>query len=212
MDFTSAMGAEFRDVGRRDRNGVTVRVVAAQRSYDTTPDDLWDAITNPARLPRWGLPIEGDLHEGGHYQIKGNASGRIERCVPPSSFEITWEFGGSLSWVAVRLTPEGERTRLMLEHAHPTTDEKGEAHWAQYGPGATGVGWDLVFAGLGLYLDSEGVAIDPSASDAWLASDAGKDFVRASAQAWGDAHIAGGEASDIATPMARRTERFYTGG
>ena len=34
------------------------RVVAA---YATDADDLWDAVTNGERIPRWFLPISGDL-------------------------------------------------------------------------------------------------------------------------------------------------------
>ena len=36
--------------------------------------------------------------------------------------------------------------------------------------------------------------------------------MRASAQAWADAHIAGGEDADVARGMATRTAAFYTGG
>ncbi len=34
------------------------------------------------------------------------------------------------------------------------TDEAGEEHWTQLGPGATRIGWDLSFLGLALRLDS----------------------------------------------------------
>ena len=55
-------------------------------------------------------------------------------------------------------------TRLTLEHA-VVKDEAGEAHWRQFGPGATGIGWDLSFLGMALHLDSGGAAIDRAAND-----------------------------------------------
>ena len=41
--------------------GKPALVAVAIRSYDTTVDDLWEAITTPERLARWFLPVEGDL-------------------------------------------------------------------------------------------------------------------------------------------------------
>ena len=61
--------------------GDTHTVILA-RTYDTTIDDLWDACTNPDRIPRWFLPISGDLRLNGRYQLEGNAGGTIERCEP----------------------------------------------------------------------------------------------------------------------------------
>ena len=65
------------------------------RLYDTSVDDLWDALTSKERIPRWFLPVEGDLKLGGRYQLKGNAGGTITACTPPNHFAATWEFGGA---------------------------------------------------------------------------------------------------------------------
>ena len=89
--------------------------------------------------------------------------------------------------------------------------EASEEHWKQYGPGAGGVGWDLTFLGLALHLDSGGQAIDAKNTDAWLASDAGKAFMRNSADDWREAHVKAGEDPEVAEAMARRTADFYTG-
>ena len=63
------------------------------------------------------MPISGDLRVAGRYQLDGNASGTIERCDPPRSFTATWEYGDEVTWVEVRLEPEGDgRTRFTLEH------------------------------------------------------------------------------------------------
>ena len=46
---------------------------------------------------------------------------------------------------------------------------------------------------------------------AWVMSDAGKAYMRTSAKAWAEAHIAGGENPDVARGMADRTIAAYTG-
>lgn len=38
---------------------------------------MWDACTDPERIPRWFLPISGDLRLNGRYQLEGNAGGAI---------------------------------------------------------------------------------------------------------------------------------------
>jgi hypothetical protein len=82
-----------------------------------------------------------------------------------------------VSWIEVRLTatPEG-RTRFELEGiAHVVDDER----WNEYGPGAVGVGWDLTLVGLAMHLSS-GRAVHRPASEAWFATDDGKQFLTSS--------------------------------
>lgn len=210
MNYTNAFGAEFREVHEATHNGEPARVVQGARTYATDADDLWDALTNVTRIPRWFLPVDGDLRLGGRFQLEGNAAGEILRCDAPEALDVTWEYGEHLSWVTVRLQPDGDGTRLTLEHIM-LKDEKAEEHWKQFGPGATGVGWDLSFFGLALHLDSGGDTIDQEANEAWMASESGKKFIRGCAEAWGEAHIASGEVPEIARRMAQQTAGFYTG-
>ncbi len=108
-------------------------------------DEFWSVCH------RWFAPVEGDLRLGGRYQVEGNAGGTIERCEAPHLFEATWEFGGGVSWVLVTIAGEGaDAARLTLEHRGEVPDE----FWTQFGPGATGVGWDLGFFGLAAYLET----------------------------------------------------------
>ena len=208
--LSNVIGAEFREVADREVDGQAAKAVIASRTYDTDIADLWDALTNAERIPRWFSPVSGELKLGGRYQIQGNAGGLIKRCEPPRALDITWEFGGGMSWVALRLVPHGGGARLTLEHLVLAKDVT-EEHWRQFGPGAVGVGWDLSFLGLGLHLASGGEAFgehDP----AWMATDEAKAFMRTSAEGWAEAHIASGEDADIARGMAARTAAFYTGG
>ncbi len=180
-DVASEINASQRRVGRRTLEAGEARVVSLVRTYDTTTEDLWDAVTNPARIPRWFLPVSGELRPGGHYQLEGNAGGTIERCDPPRGFSITWEFGGSVSWVEVQLSALADgRTRLELAHVVLVADDD---KWDQFGPGAVGVGWDLALRGLGHHLQS-GRQLDPAAAQAWSVSDEGSEFVSLSTEDW----------------------------
>lgn len=209
--MTNVFGSEFRRVENREHLGKPALVAIAVRSYDTTVDDLWDAITTPERLARWFLPVTGELKLGGRYQLQGNAGGTITRCDRPEALDLTWEFGGGTTWVNVRLTSDGTRTRLTLEHIAPR-DGIGEEHLKKFGPGAVGIGWDLGLLGLERHVASPSTAVDHEAIEAWTRSSEGKAFMRASGEAWGAAHAASGEDPDEARAKAERTIAAYTGG
>jgi uncharacterized protein YndB with AHSA1/START domain len=180
-------------------------VVTISQSYDATIDDVWDACTNPDRIPRWFLPISGELRLGGQYQFEGNAGGTIERCDAPNSFGATWEFGGDVSWIEVRLasTPDG-RTLFTLEHTGSVGDEK----WAEYGPGAVGVGWDGMVLGLAQHFSSGPLV--PEEAMAWMMSDEGREFMTLSSLRWQDANIDAGTDPAVAKAAAERTTAAYT--
>lgn len=209
MDYSNALGIKYRVVKDAEHNGQPARIVSGARTYPTDAGELWDALTNAERIPRWFLPITGDLKMGGRYQLKGNAGGQITGCDPPEALDVTWEYAGNVSWVSVRLEPDGQGTRLTLAHIM-LKDEASEVHWKQFGPGATGVGWDLGFMGLGLHLDS-GETLDQDEGNAWMASEPGKIFMRECAKAWEKAHVDSGEAPDVAQAMAEQTAKAYCG-
>lgn len=207
IDVVHEINSVQRQVGSRTLEAGEARSVTVARAYDTTQEDLWDACTNPERIPRWFMPVSGDFQPGGRYQIEGNASGTIERCDPPRSFAATWEYGGETSWIELRLTPEQDgRTRFELEHLAPVDDER----WGQFGPGAVGVGWDLAVVGLSLHL-ADGEPVDHAAVEAWSTSDEGRRFMTLSSELWGEASIAAGTPAADAKAAAERTTGFYTG-
>jgi uncharacterized protein YndB with AHSA1/START domain len=207
IDVVQQINAVRRRVGARVLEAGEARTVTISQSYGAPVDDVWDALTNPARIPRWFLPVAGDLRAGGHYQLEGNAGGTIERCDPPDSFAATWEYGGQVSWIEVRLSAQqsGE-TRVELEHiAH--VDDK----WAEFGPGAVGIGWDLSFLGLAIHLSS-GAALDRQETTAWVASAGGRRFMSLSSQEWCDASVEAGADAAEAAAAAGRTTAAYTEG
>lgn len=198
------LNATARVVGTREIDGRTAHVVEATRTYAASQDQVWSALTDPERIPRWFLPVSGDLRLGGRYQLEGNAGGTITRCDPPGRLGLTWEFGGDVSWVDVTLSDEAGGTRLVLEHAaYPSP------FWDQFGPGATGVGWDLGLFGLDRYLAD--APLDAAAFEAWSLTDEGKACTRLSAQGWTEAAVAGGMERTTAEAQGARTAAFYTG-
>ncbi|MFF3514771.1 SRPBCC family protein [Streptomyces sp. NPDC002573] len=207
VDVTHEISSVQRQVGRKLFGPGEARVVTISRTYDAPLEDLWDACTNPERIPRWFLPVSGELRLGGRFELQGNASGTIERCDPPRGFFATWEFGGEVSWIELRLTPVAEeRTRFELDHIAHVDDER----WAEFGPGAVGVGWDMGLLGLSRHL-ATGASVDPAESMAWLASDEGRRYVTLSSAAWGEANAASGEPEEAARAAAERTTAAYTG-
>lgn len=206
IDVSEQINAVRREVGARTLEAGEARVVTVSQAYDVTVDDLWDACTNPERVARWFLPLSGDLRVGGRYSLEGNASGTIERCDPPKGFAATWEYDGNLSWIEVRVAAEPDGgARFHLDHIATVGDD-----WAQYGPGAVGIGWDMALVGLTRYL-STGAAADPKEAMAWFGSPDGERFVTLSAHGWRDAQIAFGDAPATAEAAADRTLKAYTG-
>ena len=206
IDVTHQISAVRRRVGTRVLEAGEARVVTVSQVFDAAADEVWDACTNAERIPRWFLPVSGDLRAGGRYQLTGNASGTIERCDPPKSFAATWEYGESVSWIEVRLAagPDGG-TRLELEHILHVDDQ-----WTEFGPGAVGVGWDGALLGLASHLAS-GKGMDPAEAASWMASEEGKRFMSLSSERWAAASIAAGTDKAAAQAAAARVTAAYTG-
>ncbi|HEY3956034.1 MAG TPA: SRPBCC family protein [Streptosporangiaceae bacterium] len=105
-------------LGSADGKGV----VRIEDRYDTGIDDLWSALTDPARLARWYGEVEGDLRPGGEYRAHVTMSGwestgRVEVCEPPRRLRVTGrEAQDSYDEVIeATLTADGGQTILVIE-------------------------------------------------------------------------------------------------
>ena len=205
FDAESHLIAMERSVSFLERDGRPASAVILSRSYATAIEDLWDAVTNSERIPRWFTGISGELDLGGRYQLEGNAGGAITACEALSHYELTWEFAGDVSWVEVRLSDGGNGTvRLALTHTALLSE-----HWNVYGPGAVGVGWEMGFLGLAFHLARPH---EPKPDEmAFATSPDGKAFITGSSEGWAHAAIAAGTNPEIAGAAAKRTTAFYTG-
>ncbi|WP_101946746.1 SRPBCC family protein [Mycobacterium sp. 3519A] len=208
IDVDHQITAVRRNLGSRAIDAGQAHVVTVSQAYDTDPEDLWDAVTNIERIPRWFLPISGDLTVGGSYQLEGHAGGTILTCDPPKNFTATWEFGGNISWIDVSVAADGpDRARLNLEHIMPVADDE---IWRQFGPGAVGMGWDSMLLGLALHA-ATGADVDPSVGQQWLATDEGRRFLTLSSEEWYAASVAFGVEASTARAMADRCLAAYLG-
>jgi uncharacterized protein YndB with AHSA1/START domain len=206
LDGRAQVREVTRSVATTEHEGTPARVVVTSQTYRAPIAQVWEACTTAERLPRWFLPVSGDLRLGGRYQFEGNAGGKILRCEEPDLIAVTWEYGGEVSWLTVRLREVDDGTELVLEHmAH--VDER----WTEFGPGAVGVGWDMALLGLSTHL-SGAAAVDPAEAQRWFASDEGIVFVMDSSDDWRRAAIADGDDRDAAEAAAARTAAAYTGG
>ena len=196
-----------RTVSAGEREGVPTKSVTVAQSYPVGVADLWDAVTKGERISRWLMPITGDLRLGGRYQLEGNAGGVIEECVPTERIAVTWEYGGDVSWVVATLAGSGDTSTLHVVHTANVDDER----WAEFGPGAVGIGWDMMLLGLSLYIETS-TGMDPAEAAAWASSPEGKQAMTESGTAWRDAHIASGDDESLARAASERCIAAYTGG
>ena len=204
FDVEAHLSGVTRSVSWLERDGKPASAVSLSRSYAMALEDLWDAVTNSARIPRWFIPITGTLELVGRYQLQGNAGGVITACKPTTHLALTWEFGEDMSWVEVHLAGEGAgKSQLTLAHTAHVSD-----HWDTYGPGAVGIGWEMGLMGLAIYLWQPD---EPKMDEiAFAMSPEGMAMITGSSEGWEQAAVAAGTDAEHASAAARRTTAFYT--
>jgi len=141
-----------------------------ERTFAATPEEVFDAWTNPVVLERWWAAAptwrspgcDVDLRVGGRYTLRmlgedGElhvVAGEYREVSRPSRLVFTWcwqgEGGphpGHVSLVAIDFHGEGERTTVVLEHSGLPSQPSRERH---------GEGWNACFDNLARrVLDSE---------------------------------------------------------
>ena len=106
-------------------------VVRIEDRFNTDIDDLWSALTDPARLARWHGQVEGDLRPGGEFRVYLEAddvesTGRVEMCEPPRRMLVTtretdesYRKGQGVppfdAVTEVTLTADGDQAILVIE-------------------------------------------------------------------------------------------------
>lgn len=120
-----------------------------ERSYDASPQDVFNAWTNPEVLRRWwavdpegSTPIaEVDLRVGGRYRLsmedpsgtKHTVGGEYREVSPPDRLVYSWCWeqdngSGHVSTVTVEFQADGEGTNLVLEHTGLASVESRDQH------------------------------------------------------------------------------------
>jgi uncharacterized protein YndB with AHSA1/START domain len=95
-------------------------IVRMEDRYETDIDDLWSALTDPRRLPRWYGQVEGDLRLGGEFRghlESWEGTGHVEACEPPRRLVVTTS-GVDEPFdevIEATLTADGDQTILVIE-------------------------------------------------------------------------------------------------
>jgi uncharacterized protein YndB with AHSA1/START domain len=138
----------------RIENGVGI--VRIEDRFDAPVDEVWSALTEPARLAQWYGEVEGDLRVGGEFRSHVFASdwegtGRITACDPPRRFvTVSHESGRPEHVHEVRLTPDGDQTIIVYENQSVPVD----LLWAY------GLGEQIHVEDLGAHLDGRERNVD----------------------------------------------------
>jgi uncharacterized protein YndB with AHSA1/START domain len=92
---------------------------------DNGIDDVWSALTEPARLAHWLGEVEGDLRPGGEFRARFFASGwqgtgRVEACDPPRRLFVLTRDADEPDApyhhaIEVTLTADGDGTAVVWE-------------------------------------------------------------------------------------------------
>jgi uncharacterized protein YndB with AHSA1/START domain len=130
MAMTSYSAGPSRILGSL-RSEERTGVVRVHHRYDTDIDDLWAAITDPARLAGWYAQVDGDLHPGGaiHIYVRESdweGTGRVEACESPRRLLVTtresdesWQKGQGPppydATIEATLAADGGNTELVIE-------------------------------------------------------------------------------------------------
>lgn len=174
-------------------------IEAVKPSLSTTTRD------SPERVQRWLGPTSGDFRVGGRFDIEGNASGDILTCEKPTLIQVTWEYGGEVSWVDAILAPSADSASLTIKHTAVVPPE----WWDQFGAGAVGIGWEMVLMGVAEHLAAPD-ASPPDPADPALRGPFNK-LMTASSIAWADTQVSAGGDPDQARAAGERTLALYTG-
>lgn len=124
--------------------------IRVEGRFTTDINDLWSAVSDPERLARWVVRVDGDLRLGGMFYARFTSSwegpGRVDVCEPPRRLLVTMEPGDDEQTVIeAELFAEGSQTRLVVQ-------ERGLSLEDAFGHGA---GWQAHVEDLGIYLAGE---------------------------------------------------------
>jgi uncharacterized protein YndB with AHSA1/START domain len=107
-----------------------------------SPEKVWRALTDPALLAEWLLPVvEGKLESGAAFTFKtqpypgwdGTVNCRVLEIEAPRKIRYTWDVPFLETVVTFTLTPTESGTRLSLVQSGFKPDQKQNFGGARYG-------------------------------------------------------------------------------
>ncbi|GAA4299102.1 SRPBCC domain-containing protein [Nibribacter koreensis] len=142
---------------------MAIEPIIVERSFEASPETIWQALTNPEEMKKWYFDIPGFEPKVGHqFQFTGENEGRtflhlceVQVAIPQQKLAHTWRYEGQPgdTLVTFELTPENKGTRVKLIHAGTETFPKDNPDLARKNFEA---GWNFIIGtGLQDYLEKE---------------------------------------------------------
>lgn len=116
VDVRTQIDSVTRGLHSTQIDGEPAGVQTLAQEYSGGLADVWDAVTDPERIPRWFLPVSGDLRLGGRYQLEGQAGGEVLACEPPVG-----DLRSRGRWRRVGRRPAGVADRTYAFYTGETT-------------------------------------------------------------------------------------------
>ena len=119
-----------------------IETISFEFDLPHSPANVWRALTEPALLTQWLLPVIGlDLVPGAEFMFKtqaypgwdGTVNCRFVEIEPQRKLSYTWTVPFLDTVVTFTLTPTASGTRLSLVQSGFTADQKRESGGARYG-------------------------------------------------------------------------------
>ena len=109
IDVARVLGLVTRAVRNFEKDGKPASAVTLTRLYDTSVDDLWDALTSRERIARWFLPVEGDLNWAEGISSRAMRAAPSRRARRRLILPRRGNSAARISWIDVRLAAERSR-------------------------------------------------------------------------------------------------------
>lgn len=107
---------------------VTADGVRFERLYDATPDELWNAITDPEQIKGWlAHATRWTLTPGEEWGIRfddGTAGGRVVTVDEGRVLELTWVEEDGDSLLRFEIVPRDAGCLLVLDHSRLPADSR----------------------------------------------------------------------------------------
>jgi len=107
-----------RSFGLRQIQAGHARMLVIGRDLRQPIGEVWNALSDPARIAAYFAEPTGDLRRGGDYEIEGFSTGTVLRCDPPRMLTLTWlPPHGNPGELEIHLTDVDGSTRVELLYA-----------------------------------------------------------------------------------------------
>ena len=140
-----------RSFGLRQIPAGHARMLVIGRYLPHPIGEVWNALTDPARVATYFAEPLGDFRRGGDYELPGFSQGTILRCDPPRLLTVSWlPSHGNSGELEVHLADEDGDTRVELLYA--SVRKRFAVMDPDVNEWAAGPGWEFFLDNLSAHL------------------------------------------------------------